>query len=514
MRATFWRIATPRAATVRRALGFMLRTVAVLSMSFGATLGFLAAMRSPGAHYDPHLFAIGTAALFGAACGAIGLLISRNRTLHAERRATQSQIEDLHDRNWELRESEEHARSFLEAQGDVILRTDSDGLVTYVNDAHCALAGRAREDLVGAAFSLPVLEQRPPVTQPDGSRCHDQKIAAGNGARWIAWRDVPVRNGGRTEMQSVGRDVTDRVEAETALSVARDQAEAANQAKSRFLAMISHEIRTPLNGILGMNGLLLDTPLTPEQTTYATAVRTSGETLLSLIEDILDFSKIESGRLDLTAGGFDLPALVEETVELMAPRAQAKHIEIASFVEDDVPRQLLGDAARLRQVLLNLAGNAIKFTESGGVSILVERNGDTNDIRFLVCDTGIGIAAEEQERIFLEFEQADTGAARHLGGTGLGLAISRRIVGAMGGRIGVYSTPGVGSTFFVTVPLARAAETSEIAFASPTLAGQDILIVAPNPIESTLMARRLMRWGARTAGHRRAGRPDRRAEHD
>jgi PAS domain S-box-containing protein len=284
MRATFWRIATPRAATVRRALGFMLRTVAVLSMSFGATLGFLAAMRSPGAHYDPHLFAIGTAALIGAACGAIGLLISRNRTLHAERRATQSQIEDLHDRNWELRESEEHARSFLEAQGDVILRTDSDGLVTYVNDAYCALAGRAREDLVGAAFSLPVLEQRPPVTQPDGSRCHDQKIAAGNGARWIAWRDVPVRNGGRTEMQSVGRDVTDRVEAETALSVARDQAEAANQAKSRFLAMISHEIRTPLNGILGMNGLLLDTPLTPEKTTYATAVRTSGETLLSLIE--------------------------------------------------------------------------------------------------------------------------------------------------------------------------------------------------------------------------------------
>ena len=148
-------------------------------------------------------------------------------------------------------------------------------------------------------------------------------------------------------------------------------------------------------------------------------------------------------------------------------------------------------------MLLNLAGNAIKFTESGGVSILVERGSGADDIRFLVCDTGIGIAPEEQERIFLEFEQADTGAARKFSGTGLGLAISRRIVDAMGGRIGVYSTPGAGSTFFVTVPLARAAETPDTAFAPPELAGQDVLIVALNAVESTLVARRLMRWGAR-----------------
>ncbi len=348
-----------------RAFLYVVRAAAVLSMSFAAAFGFLAAAKSSG-QYDPHSFAIGSAALFGAACGAIGLLIGRARVLRAELRQLQERVEDLADRNWELKEAEERARSFIEAQGDVIVRHDGEHRITYANDAFCALAGRAREHVIGADFALPVIEQGAAALSGDGTRIHDQKIAAADGARWIAWREVVVRSGEKTEVQSVGRDMTDRVEAEHALADARDQAEAANRAKSRFLAVISHEIRTPLNGILGMAGLLADTPLTPEQATYAKAVKSSGDTLLSLIEEILDFSKIEAGRLDLEPRVFDLPALIEETIELIAPRAQAKQLEIASYVEDGLPRHVVGDAARLRQVLLNLAGNAIKFTERGG----------------------------------------------------------------------------------------------------------------------------------------------------
>src|SRR5262245_28605385 len=444
---------------------------------------------------DPQSLAIVLAALAGGALGLAGLHVARNRDRERELHALRTRVEALSDRNWELKESQERARGFLEAQGDLIVRRDGEGRVTYANDAFCTLAGRARDALIGASYLPEVIEQGATTLAGDGARSHDQKIATAEGPRWIAWREVTVRTGAGAEVQSVGRDVTDRAQAERALSGARDQAEAASRAKSRFVAMVSHEIRTPLNGILGMSDLLLDTALTPEQLTYTRAVKTSGETLLALIEQILDFSKIEAGRLDLEAQPFDLALLVEETVELIAPRAQAKDLAVASYVADDVPRQVVGDATRLRQVLLNLAGNAVKFTDQGGLSIVVERGARPDQIVIAVRDTGIGIAPAEQERIFHEFEQADRGAARTFLGTGLGLAISRRIIERMDGEIGVESAQGDGSTFRVTVALPPAANPPDAA--RPDLGGSDILIVAPAAIEAELLGRRLTEWGAR-----------------
>ncbi|HEX5509778.1 MAG TPA: ATP-binding protein [Pseudolabrys sp.] len=447
-----------------------------------------------GSHLSPYDDASGIGALFAAACAIIAYLLYRRRLRLEKIRSLEERIEQLADHAWELREAEERARSLLDAQGDLIVRRALNSRITYANDAFCDLAGQARDELVGSDAALPVLEQGNASVLADGTRTHDQKISSAGSARWIAWREVTVRTEAGAEVQSVGRDVTDRMEAQRALAEARDQAEAANRAKSRFLAMVSHEIRTPLNGMLGMTGLLLDTSLTPEQTTYAKAAKTSGEALLSLIDEILDFSKIEAGKLELETQAFSLSSLVESMTELLAPRAQAKEIEIASYVDDRVPENVVGDAARLRQVLLNLAGNAIKFTERGGVAILVEPTENPDQVKFTIRDTGIGIDPENHARIFRDFAQVDESSTRKFGGTGLGLAISRRIVEGMNGSIVVESAPGAGAAFTFTARLPAASTTNQ--FVPPNLAGMNALIVSSADIESSLLARRLRSWGA------------------
>jgi PAS domain S-box-containing protein len=475
------------------------RTVVITLSIVSAWLGFIAGIRLQSGTYDPHAYAIGAGALFAGACAVIAVMLMRRRFVKIEMHVLEARADELSDRNWELREAEERARSLLEAQGDLIVRRDAAARITYANDAFCALAGKKREALIGKALDLPVLDSGELTVLADGTRVHDQKIAFDSGPRWIAWREVIVRGENGSEVQGVGRDVTDRVEAERALAAARDQSETANRAKSRFLAMVSHEIRTPLNGILGMADLLLDTPLTPEQVTYAKAAKTSGETLLSLIEEILDFSKIEAGKLDLEARVFALGTMIEEAVELLAPRAQAKGIEIASFVDERLPANIVGDAARLRQVLLNLAGNAIKFTEKGGVAVIVEPGEHDNEICFQVRDSGVGLKSEDQARVFLDFEQADGSSTRKFGGTGLGLAISKRIVERMDGRIAVQSEPGAGATFSFTVPLLPApVADAHCEFVAPDLRNKALLVVAAAEIEASLLARRLGRWGAKS----------------
>jgi PAS domain S-box-containing protein len=483
-------------------LVFTLRSFMIFSAAFGGAYGFIAGSRSEDSGYDPHTFAIGASFLFALACVALAILSIRLRWMRKKMRKFALHNETLADRNWELQEAEARARSLFESQGDLIVLRDAEGRISFVNDAYCELAQAPRSALIGSTFAFEAIEQGDTALESNGTRVHDQKIVGALGPRWIAWREGLVRSdaGHPAEMQSVGRDVTDRTESERALAEARDIADAANRAKSRFLAMASHEIRTPLNGIIGMSGLLLDTVLSPEQLTYAKAVKSSGDALLALIEELLDYSKIEAGKIDLEHRPFALSALIEDITELLAPRAQARKLEIAAYVDERLPMQVVGDAARLRQVLLNLAGNAIKFTSTGGVALIVEPGIWPNEISFLVRDTGIGIAPEAQQRIFREFEQADERIARSYGGTGLGLSISERIVKRMGGRITLESKPGIGSTFEVSIPLS-AADSSGVeskTFSAPDLTGQAIMLVAPQSIEASLIARRLQRWGGQT----------------
>jgi PAS domain S-box-containing protein len=480
-------------------LTFAARSFMIFSATFGGAYGFIAGSRAENSGYDPNSFAIGVSFLFALACLAIATLSFRLRMMRQKLRKIAMHNEAMADRNWELQEAEQRTRRLFESQGDLIVLRDTDGRITFANDAYCELAQTHRDALIGNPVRLTILEQGDVALESGGTRIHDQKVAGPLGPRWIAWREGLVRSdaGGPAELQCVGRDVTDRTQSERALAEARDQADAASRAKSRFLAMASHEIRTPLNGIIGMSGLLMDTPLTPEQATYVKAVKTSGDALLSLIEELLDYSKIEAGKIDLEHRPFALSAMIEDITELLAPRAQARRIEIAAYVDERLPMEVIGDATRLRQVLLNLAGNAIKFTSTGGVALIVEPGIWPNEISFLVRDTGIGVAPEAQQRIFREFEQADDRIARNYGGTGLGLSISDRIVKRMGGRIALQSEPGAGSTFEVSIPLA-AADGPQKSFNAPDLSGQSIMLVSAQSIEASLTARRLQRWGAQT----------------
>jgi PAS domain S-box-containing protein len=431
----------------------------------------------------------------------------------AERR-----MEDLEDEIWRLREFVERYRSVLATSGDAVLRLDGERRIVFLNEGferlfgldETAVLGRCVEDVV-AGLTLSSEGRRHEL---NGGT--DLRLDTATGPRWFALREFPVslRPGDPAVTQVVIGDVSDRRAIEQELRRARDLAEAASAAKSRFLALASHEIRTPLNGILGMADLLLDTPLTSEQATYARAVRMSGEALLSLVTDVLDFGRIESGRLDLEPAPASIEDTVQDVVELLAPRAQAKGLELVGSVDPLIPAAVQIDGTRLRQVLHNLAGNAVKFTERGGVVITARRlqgadpvdprrpaSGAVADtrcrLRFEVTDTGIGIAAKDQARIFDEYEQADHGPTRRYGGTGLGLAISRAIVRRMGSDVDVTSEPGRGSTFGFTL-------TAEVSPASlgpsvPTgrpLTGRRVLIVSPAEIEPKLLRARLEDWGA------------------
>ncbi|WP_067338663.1 ATP-binding protein [Stappia indica] len=457
----------------------------------------------------------GALALAGLAIGLGGLLQAQRGThmremaqisarlaaIASERNLLQSENEQLRDETWRLKESDSRLRDVLDTLGDVVTRWRAGGEIVYANDA--------AERLFPEGWAPALPEANGGNAEDEASR--DIRMQTSGGERWFARRDVPVRDGtsGEPLIQTILRDVTDRRRIEDALLAARNQAETANASKSRFLATVSHEIRTPLNGILGMTGLLADTRLTAEQASYVEAVRASGEILLLLINEVLDLSRIEAGRLDLAPEEIALAPLAESVVELLSPRAQSKGLEIGCYIAPDMPARLVADPTRLRQILFNLAGNGLKFTETGGVEICIEPiaepgedtpDGPPRRFAITVRDTGIGFAPEEAERLFEEFEQVDHGPARRFDGAGLGLAISRRLARLMGGDVIARSEPGKGAAFRVELPLhAAPALPARENRAARTLAGARIALVSASRIEMPLIARSLAAQGAVTS---------------
>lgn len=369
---------------------------------------------------------------------------------------TSYKLEELQDAHWRLSETAERYRDLLDRQDDLIVRRDASGDIVFANRAFTKLFGFDNEVSIPRRFVPTVIESDDEARSDTiSANVTLECIQTVGGPRWISWSEdkIAARDGTELGTQIVGHDVTEQRLTAMALRDARDEAEAANRAKSRFLAGMSHEIRTPMNGILGMSALLADTPLSPEQQTYVDAVSTSARTLLAIVDDILDFSKIEAGKLVLQNRQFSLYECVQSAVELLAPRAAEKGIELVWSVEADVPALVTGDETRLRQIVLNLLSNAVKFTDRGGVRVIVKRDyGCVSELPAVmplviaVQDTGIGLSKADAAKLFIEFEQAGDGAHRR-GGTGLGLAISERLARAMGGRIVVQSEWGKGSTF-------------------------------------------------------------------
>ena len=436
----------------------------------------------------------------------------------------------VEQRTAELRESELKWRALVESTPQIVYTAQPNGVIDYINPRGAEFMGASSVEQLTSADWFEVLHPS------DRSRVYAAWHAALQSASvfdfevrmrsktgeycWFKTVGKPILNAEGKVVRLIGAsiDIDDQKRSEEALEIAvarrtmelaeaRDRAEAATRAKTQFLAAMSHEIRTPMNGVIGMANIMLDTELTSQQRCYMDTIRSSGEALLTVINDILDLSKIEAGKLDLDRTPFDLSTLVEESMEVVATQASAKNLALHCDIDHSIPLDLIGDSARLRQVLLNLLNNAVKFTTHGAVSLSISREANQEHmtvLRFAIRDTGIGLSQKQQDKLFQAYQQADLSTGRRYGGTGLGLTISKRLVEMMGGSIGVHSKIGEGSTFWFNVCL----ETAPVFADTRCVAGKRVALVSTETKTSATLCSYLEAVGLQVTIYARVPRPE------
>jgi len=440
-----------------------------------------------------------------AGAGYLELLPSAIEKMLRQHRA----IEEKQQTEQALRKSEERFRKLFEQSNDAIFIHQA-GRIIDVNQRACEMLGYGKEQFL--AMDIADLYPQEGYTESSKKISHAEGLHSiesilfetlfkkADGTVVSVEISSAIIDREHKIIQGIARDITERKRAEEELRKAKEEAETANRTKTEFLASMSHEIRTPMNAIIGMADLLMETPLTPEQQQYVQVFQSAGENLLTIINDIIDISKVEAGHVQLETIDFDLTDIIEKICDVMAVRAHEKGLELVYSAMPDVPTDLLGDPTRLRQILVNLIGNSIKFTEKGQVFIQVKSHGTKNgrvELLFSITDTGIGMSPEQIDTIFDAFTQADSSITRKYGGTGLGLAISKQLVELMGGHITVESKPGQGSTFSFTVQFAIQTEPKgHIEKIALDMKGVKVLVVDDNETNRMILRNSLSKLGA------------------